>query len=596
MKRVEKPRVFAPDWGKYRKKFWFFLSEAKKGNIEYALNDLLAFSDDIGEDPDALRVQFSVSLLKDILNSGGWARVIDSRMFVSWPDWQGESGRHAAREAMISARDMRPLNAREIERVRPLFASDLDGEALGRILQEGRFSLVAATEKHPSGVPYTEAFSAALRYWTMPYRGRVGRMRRFVLLAEHPELGQHPVVAGILELGDDAPFCGWRDGLLGLSRGSFKAWLSNLRKDDQAVATMNGATERLRTFRSCLRPTQDGQDLGKMDAESIVNDVDAIEELAKGRSQVSHHEIDALRDRKRLAYGLRLARGEVALRQLETRGYDLQSSDLDEKLERNIGAGVRAMHDILIPRLHLEATVCGAVPPFNEGLGGKLLISFFTHPEIINATLHGERELLSWSFDIERLDPHLPKFGMLCLTTKGLYQGHAPMYNRGLAPGLSVPIRMRYLDNTGGQTTTFLSQRTAQLAKRLHDSVHGKDQRVSTVYGSGGAKRHRVIEAALIIIGIPPKVAMAGIQRPVYGMEFVSNAIEVSWLGSEPQWLIFRDEPPDTFCERAVNLWRGRWLERAKARVQEFALTPSLIRILEPQHGEENYDYGLVDN
>jgi hypothetical protein len=151
---------------------------------------------------------------------------------------------------------------------------------------------------------------------------------------------------------------------------------------------------------------------------------------------------ELLKDRKRLIYGLRLARGEFALAEIadKKRKLDILDSDL--------GAGVRALHDIFLPRLHMEATVCGAVPPFAEAYGGKLLTSFLTHPYIVAAPLDSENGLISWSFDLKRLARIMPAHGMLCLTTKGLYAGHAAIYNRASAPGRNAPIRMEHLANT----------------------------------------------------------------------------------------------------------------------------------------------------
>jgi hypothetical protein len=44
----------------------------------------------------------------------------------------------------------------------------------------------------------------------------------------------------------------------------------------------------------------------------------------------------------------------------------------------------------------MEATICGAIPPFAEAYGGKLLIAFLTHPEVIAATRNSESGLIGW--------------------------------------------------------------------------------------------------------------------------------------------------------------------------------------------------------
>jgi hypothetical protein len=229
----------------------------------------------------------------------------------------------------------------------------------------------------------------------------------------------------------------------------------------------------------------------------------------------------------------------------------------------------------------MEATVCGAVPPFSQALCGKLLVSFLSHPDIIDAPALAEGELLGWSFDMDQLIQLLPSNGMLCLTTKGLYAEHAAIYNRAEAPGKEHPIRMVHLDNTEGASTTLVSTETTRLARQLLEEPGSESARVSPVYGSGGSKRHRAIEKATIQVGLPVNLAMTGIRRPVYGMNFVTNPAAVSWLGEAPDWLVRRPEDRKIFSARATALWRQRWLERAKNRIADYVVLPSMVHLLE---------------
>ena len=561
------PNRFSPDWGENSSRFWELTAAARTGNLDEALESILSAKDNRVSNLDDARLLFSASLLKDVVRAGGSVWVRDSRLLVSWPDWEGPAGRQNAQAAMAAARELRPLTSLEIARVQPLFVTDLTGDQLGQVIAEGVIELVSASLTHPSGIRYAEAFSAALRYWTMPYRGRTGRMRRFVLTITHPILGPHPVVAGILELGDEAPFCTWRDDLLGLSNSSLLRWAS-----DSPADNARAAANRLRSIRETLRPTSKGWSLASLPYQKVLKSRMEIELQAHGRSLVNSEDTELLKDRKRLIYGLRLARGEFALTQFADgkREFDLRDSDLT--------AGVRALHDLLLPRLHMEATICGAVPPFAEAYGGKLLTSFLTHPDVIAAPLATESQLVAWSFDLDRLSDLLPQHGMLCLTTKGLYAGHAAIYNRATAPGRNGPIRIEHVANTEGTTTTFLSKLTMQLARRVLDAAG--QTRVSMVYGSGGSKRHRSIESALVLCGLTPRIAMAGIRRPVYALRFVSNPTEVCWAGAEPDWLVAPGQNIAEFCNRATTLWRSRWLNKAVQHVREYAIVPCLIRHL----------------
>jgi hypothetical protein len=259
------PSLFAPDWGQRSNRIWEFITAAKKDELAIALDEILDSPASATASFDDLRLQFSASLLRDVLRAGGRVWVRDSRLLVSWPDWEGDHGRRNARAAMAAAREIRPLKTAELTRVQPMFAPDLDGDQLARVLAEGNFELLPASALHPSGITYGEAFSAALRYWTMPYRGRTGRMRRFVLTASHEVLGSHPIVAGILELGDEAPFCTWRDDLLGLSNSSLLEWIALNPKKNARLAA-----RRLRSIRKCLNPTSRGRDLASLPYTEIL--------------------------------------------------------------------------------------------------------------------------------------------------------------------------------------------------------------------------------------------------------------------------------------------------------------------------------------
>jgi hypothetical protein len=166
---------------------------ARAGELTDALESILQDTGLQKSDLDDARLLFSASLLRDIMRAGGRVWVRDSRLFVTWPDWNGPEGRRNARAAMVAARELRPLKATELKRVEPLFSPDISGDQLSQILAEATFELTSASTVHPTGIPYTEAFSAALRYWTMPYRGRTGRMRRFVLTATHRHLGTYHI-------------------------------------------------------------------------------------------------------------------------------------------------------------------------------------------------------------------------------------------------------------------------------------------------------------------------------------------------------------------------------------------------------------------
>lgn len=565
--RSSAPIAFEPDLGDDARVYRRLVRAAASGTeaLQSAISTELSH-------PSKPATTFALHILRDILQLGGtvWSR--DSRLLVAWPDWSGAAGRLNARKALEAARDDELRSTVNLHRVAPLFLPSIDGESLLRLVREGRFDLVSAKEVHPSGVPYSEGFAAALRYWSMPYRGRTGRMVRFVLTVSHEDISPNPVIVGILELGDEAPFCTWRDDLIGLSMEATLRWLA---QDPTALSAI--AANRLRRIRRALKPLESGQSLAKVPATDIIASEKTLLKLAAGRSSVDDNEVDLLHARRRAIYGLRLAYGEAALSRVSA------GEPFEGVTRRWLLNGIRALRDLLVPRLHMEVTVCGAIPPFTHALGGKLMVAQFAHPFVIEAAQTPLGELVSRTFEVEILSAEITSPGMIATTTKGLYSGHSPLYNRSLIPGDSTAIRLRKIAETRGHTSTLLSKATATAARMLAASgVDNGARRVSQLYGSGGAKRHRMLELAAQHIGLSTDLINAGIRRPVYGAAFVSNPGQISWENAEPDWIIRRTEEAGDYMQRAVDGWRGRWLAKRAARLHASRSFPgSLAMMLE---------------
>ena len=555
---IEAPRVFSfdPNVGRWNLALQRLARTVASGEdpevaIEVEIQQVVSTAGTKGLSPDASKYAFVLSLLQDVRHAGGQLMVMDSRMYVSWPDWHGPDGRETARFALSQAREeQRSLATEEVSRLRPLYQPDMTPDAMRRFLSVAKFWLVGADEVHPSGVTYSQAFTASLGLWNMPYRGRTGRIRRFLVVGQ-AEGDVGPVVIGLIELGDDTPYNTERDLLLGLRPADFAEWLQG---DPSVAPTLK---KRFRSLRKALLPVTDIDFSGS--ASKIVAAEQNLVAVSAGRSQVESGFIA----KKRVAYALRLAHGEEAMARF------IRSGAVDSE-DRSVREGLRALKDLTVPRITMEVTVCGAVPPFSQVLGGKLVVGFLGHPRIIQATVGSLGTITSQVFDQETLEGLLPDFGLLGLTTKGLYPFHSALYNRAEIPSADEgrPLRLRKIGETRGSTTTLLTKRTSLLSQQVLDASLELRQ-VSTRYGTGGAKRQRRIEAAVTAAGLPQTLSHAGIRRPVYGVPFASNIGGVLWAGAEPQWLQFKAATEVGYAERATQTWRTRWLDTALRRLEE---------------------------
>lgn len=516
--------------------------------MDHEIDDFMAQVGTVGFNPslDRLRYLFALSLLCDIYLAGGRIGVLDSVIHVSWPDWESDLGRDLARRALDSISSHRDLRFGEVSRLRPLFLPTTKRTEVIDIMRSGRFWLEPAHRTHASGVRYAEAFTAGLRLWRMPYRGREGRLRRFLIVGQSLAHATQPFVVGLIEVGDDAPYSTERDAFLVMRSQEMRSWLDRTHGPHQARAV----GDLMRQLRHALLPIPGiSPDLS---AASVVELRDELLRRAQGRSQSE----DALVEKKKIAYLVRLAMGEIAFDALG-RGQPEDPAGIRE--------GVRAVHDLTVPRVHMEVTVCGAVPPFTSALGGKLVTAFLGHPDILAITKGGAATIVRELFDLSRLEALLPHWGLLAMTTKGLYPGHSALYNRAEIPGESEPVRLQKVGNTKGSTTTLLGTRTGKLAHLLMDATPART--VSRTYGTGGAKRQRLIESAVMSTNLPGSFVHAGIRRPVYGLRLVSNLAECVWLGAQPSWNVKRLTSGDEYSRAATVLWRGRWLAKAEMRL-----------------------------
>lgn len=544
----------SPDIGPWKHEFLRAARRQARGEPELAEKQVMVVLDALAHDspvsPDRGKMALVLAVLEDIRKAGGTIELIDSEVHASWPDWSGAEGRMLARAALEEASQWAAVAPAVLRRVAPLFASGWTASDVRSFLLDGSFQLVPVDHPHPSGASYKEAFSVALRLWSMPYRGREGRLKRYVLIGTHPTVSPLPTVVGLIEMGDDAPFNSHRDAFAGARVDELLQWMQRTCSPQESARTI---AQHMRALRAAIRPIAGVEP--RQAASEILASEDMFTARAGGRSQSARD----LTEKKRIAYLLRLAHGERALGALA-------DGASHAEVERSLREGVRAVHDLVLPRIHLEATVCGAVPPFAGGLGGKLVASYLGHPSIVDLGSSSRGSIVNeiFSGDVKAL---LPNDGLLLVTTKGLYQGHSALYNRARIPGSTGPIPLKKIGETAGETSTLFSPRTGKLAHFVVADEGGPQAKVSRVYGSGGAKRHRALETAMVRAGLHQALVHAGIRRPIYGIRLASNIEEILWKGVAPTWRVGYRRDADAYNDAAHDQWRARWASAVERRV-----------------------------
>jgi hypothetical protein len=387
----------------------------------------------------------------------------------------------------------------------------------------------------PKNLESSNVFRYGVTTWSMPYRGREGRSARFIVWIRNRGT-EFPL--GIMEVGDDAPYSPLRDQALGFSvpnqhdplNAKLKVRLLELRK------TMNRSD-------LPIDPTLDTKDF--LTAWRSLN----LDEKSV-RDKFTDPSV-----RKRISYLNRIFNGELAL------------SEADLWNEKDVAAAVRAIKDVTLNRVHTEVVICGALPPFGNLLGGKIVAMMMNHP-LVRATLDRDiGVLLAGSFDVLKIEKWLPRFGPLLTTTKGLFPNHSAQYNRVRLPSGKSTLKLEKLGLTQGQTMSHISDRSMNFAVEINERMGEKG--ISREYGSGGAKRQRILQSAARIVGLDTDSLYAHVTRPVYGTLFVSNSQGVVLGGESPEWKdnYMPNQTTEEYETLVMEMWRDKWLSNAKRRV-----------------------------
>jgi hypothetical protein len=489
---------------------------------------------------EMLAWSLSLSILEDILAANGTISVHDSSVLVSWPDWTSEAGERGIRAALTRLRrETRQPHLRPS--VLEAFGGPWSGADVLAMLSKGA-RMREAGDEHPQGVRYGDIFSAAAMYWTMPIRDREGRNRRFVITAD--DKAETPIA--ILEVGDGPPLATARDALFGLTTPAFTAWLMGHSSPRDVLKRLEA---RIEAIKSALKPVPGFERFWE---GSLYADISHVEAKAAGRSGTTAE----LTDQKRLAYLGRLTRATEALRILGHGG---------QPLSKDLYALVRLIKDLSVPRLHLELTICGGLPPFSSALAGKLAVAFCADPRILRICTGPVGGILQTAFDSERLERVLPGYGAILVTTKGLFADHSAQYSNSAIPGTSGRLPMKKIGTTAGVTASLMSRRSFKIAQEYLAATNSK-RSVSSAHGSGSSKRQRKIEAAVRELGMPEAIIHPRIPRPIYAVNLVDNPREVALLNEAPRWRVVRSSVDD-FAVQAHGLWKRRWLQVASRRL-----------------------------
>lgn len=214
----------------------------------------------------------------------------------------------------------------------------------------------------------------------------------------------------------------------------------------------------------------------------------------------------------------------------------------------------------------LELTTCGAVPPYNPILAGKLVALLMLSPQVA-ADYQGRYAKEASIISSQLINtPRRKDSTLVYLGTTGLFSEGSSQYERLRLPAGTISpdqreIRYECLGNTTGYGTVQFSPDTVRSIENVLETEYGY-QEVNSVFGEGFSPRLRKLRAGLEKLGFEADHLLKHHQqRRVFGAPLFQAAADflMGKKASLPDYV----RRPHRYVEasqRIVDYWKVRWL------------------------------------
>jgi Druantia protein DruA len=214
----------------------------------------------------------------------------------------------------------------------------------------------------------------------------------------------------------------------------------------------------------------------------------------------------------------------------------------------------------------LELTTCGAVPPYNPILAGKLVALLMLSPQVAadyQSRYGKEASIISSQLKNERRqkDSTLVYLGTTSLFSEGSSQYERLKVPAGTIAPDQTELRYESLGNTTGYGTVQFSPETVRSVEKLLESEYGY-QEVNSVFGEGFSPRLRKLRAGLQLLGFEAEhLLVHHQQRRVFGVKMFPGTADFL-MGKKtplPSYLRHPRRYLDA-SQQIVDYWTTRWL------------------------------------
>ena len=235
-------------------------------------------------------------------------------------------------------------------------------------------------------------------------------------------------------------------------------------------------------------------------------------------------------------------------------------------------AGRRAINTALVANRKqkigsnmMEIIVCGAIPPYNELLGGKLISILACSPTVIRDYTNRYKNQVSEIASRMKGSRVVRDSHLVYLGTTSLYAVGSSQYNRIRVPQLNNSfLEFNKIGVTEGYGTVFFSKETTSVFSKLLELQDG-GKRISHVFGEGTSPRFRMISRGLSSIGIKAEAFLKHYSpRIVYSIKLAKNTNDfLLGLDKEADYGYELEDAAtvEQMTQHLINYWYERWLK-----------------------------------
>ncbi|WBA44240.1 Druantia anti-phage system protein DruA [Hymenobacter canadensis] len=223
----------------------------------------------------------------------------------------------------------------------------------------------------------------------------------------------------------------------------------------------------------------------------------------------------------------------------------------------------------------MEITTCGAVPPYGELLGGKLVAMLMASPQVINDYRERYDQFNSVIASRMQGSDLVRDANLVLLGTTSLYHVGSSQYNRVNFPGVGGKVEYKLLGKTEGYGSVHFSQKTYTTIQQL---LQAEATSQSYTFAAGVNYKLRSMSAALGLLGLQ-KLQKHSTPRLVYAVPLAQNWQEyLTGQEKAPSWYFTDIKNPTAETEQIIEYWKKRWFLNRVQRPETLAHLQSSFR------------------